>query len=159
MSLGGSNPRNMHDVDAGSGSGTAVVAPTAADAENTTGPKNQLFLGTFIHSKTREDLEYLHDAAIFVDGKGTIIAVEKECDLRKAEEEVYPKLSWTARTTTVHSCKEGQFFFPGFIGEHIYMTSPPPSLSDADPVCQTPTSTQASIPMSASSENQPSSTG
>jgi len=75
-----------------------------------------LFLGSFIHSKSLDELEYLHDAAVCVDGNGVIVAIEKGCDLKKAEETLFPKLGWSAGDVTVKIAKPGQFFFPGFIG-------------------------------------------
>ena len=86
-------------------------------------PQNQLFLGSFIHSKSLEELEFLHDAAICVDSNGKIVAVEQQCDQRKAEEAVYPKLGWTANEVKVNTCQDGQFYFPGFIGKISIMLS------------------------------------
>jgi len=77
---------------------------------------NKLFLGSFIHSSALDTLEYLHGAAVFVDGSGKIAAVEPDCDLARAEQELLPKLGWAREQTTVTACDEGQFFFPGFIG-------------------------------------------
>lgn len=85
--------------------------------------KNQLFLGTFIHSKTRDQLEYLTNAAVCVDTKGTIAAVEKDCDRDAAERILYPRLGWTADTVDVRVCKETEFFFPGFVGEFYGLLS------------------------------------
>ena len=76
-----------------------------------------LFLGSFIHSKTLDKLEYLHDSAVCVDENGIIVAVEKDCDLKKAEEILFSKLGWSTRNVTVKTAKPGQFFFPGFIGK------------------------------------------
>ena len=76
----------------------------------------KLFLGTFIHSSALETLEYHHNAAVCVDEEGTIVAVEYDCDRAKAEEELLPKLGWTREQTAVTACKDGQFFFPGFVG-------------------------------------------
>ena len=77
-----------------------------------------VFLGTFIHSKSLEELEFLHDTAVFVDEKGTIVAVEQGCGQREAEGVVFPKLGWTEDEVTVKLAKPGQFFFPGFIGAY-----------------------------------------
>ncbi|KAI1142922.1 guanine deaminase [Hypoxylon sp. FL0543] len=82
--------------------------------------KNQLFLGLFIHSVELGKLEYIHDAAICVDRSGNIVALETSCDRKKAEEEIYPKLGWTAGDVTVTIAKDGQFFFPGFIDTHLH---------------------------------------
>lgn len=88
-------------------------------------PQNQLFLGSFIHSKSLEELEFLHDAAICVDSNGKIVAVEQQCDQRKAEEAVYPKLGWTANEVKVNTCQDGQFYFPGFIDTHLHASQYP----------------------------------
>ncbi|GJD00731.1 guanine deaminase [Colletotrichum higginsianum] len=76
--------------------------PPAASSSSSSSPsssspatrRNQLFLGTFVHSKTREALEYLHDAAVCVDTSGTIVAVETGYDLARAEAELLPRLGW-----------------------------------------------------------------
>lgn len=77
---------------------------------------NKLFLGTFVHSKTRDELEYLHSTGVFVDETGLIVAIEPECDLTRAREEVFLRLGWENERVQVVVCKPGQFFFPGFIG-------------------------------------------
>ncbi len=76
-----------------------------------------LFLGSFIHSKSLDELEYFHDSAVCIDENGTIVAVEKEYDFKKAEEILFPKLGWSAEDVTVKIAKPGQFYFPGFIGQ------------------------------------------
>ncbi|OLN97382.1 putative guanine deaminase 1 [Colletotrichum chlorophyti] len=95
-------------------------APSRAAAR-----RNLLFLGTFVHSKTRERLEYLHDAAVCVDSEGTIVAVEEGCDRGKAEAELIPRLGWTTGEVDVHVGKDGQFFFPGFIDTHVHASQYP----------------------------------
>lgn len=77
---------------------------------------NKVFLGSFVHSKSREKLEYLDDTGVFVDGKGVIVALERDCDRRKAEDEVIPKLGWEKNHVEIVNAKKGLFFFPGFIG-------------------------------------------
>jgi guanine deaminase len=84
-------------------------------AKSLSGPS--VFLGTFIHSKSLEELEFLHDTAVCVDYKGTIVAIEPGFDQSKAEEVLFPKLGWTKAAVTVNIAKPGQFYFPGFIGE------------------------------------------
>ena len=79
-----------------------------------------LFLGSFIHSKSLDELEYLHDTAICVDQNGVIVAVEPGYNLSKAEEVLFPKLGWKKEEVSVKVAKEGQFFFPGFIGLSHY---------------------------------------
>jgi len=78
-----------------------------------------LFLGSFIHSKSLEELEFLHDTAVCVDDKGVVAAIEqigKGLDQKKAEESIYPRLGWSVGDVSVHIAQPGQFFFPGFIG-------------------------------------------
>lgn len=81
--------------------------------------KNQVFIGTFIHSKKLDELEYLHDTAVCVDKSGKIAAVEPQCDIRKAEETLYRKLGWDAAEVNVTVGMDGEFFFPGFIGMYL----------------------------------------
>ncbi|KAI1876685.1 uncharacterized protein JN550_000757 [Neoarthrinium moseri] len=82
--------------------------------------RNQVFLGSFIHSKKLDELEYLHNTAVCVDKSGKIVAVEAEHDVEKNLDTLYSKLGWDASNVDVHSTKEGQFFFPGFIDTHIH---------------------------------------
>jgi guanine deaminase len=77
----------------------------------------KLFLGSFVHSKALDELEYLHNTAVCVDESGTIVAVEEECDEAKAKETVLPRLGWGEADVEVVKAKDSQFFFPGFIGE------------------------------------------
>lgn len=97
----------------------------AAAAETETGMprpgQKQLFLGTFIHSKTAEALEYLEETAVAVDATGRIVAIEGQCgSQQQAESRIYPRLGWTASDIVVHAAGPGQFFFPGFIDTHIH---------------------------------------
>jgi hypothetical protein len=75
-----------------------------------------LFLGNFVHSKSLDELEFLHETAVCVDDKGVIVAIEKVGDQKKAEETLFPKLGWIVGEVSVRIAKPGQFFFPGFIG-------------------------------------------
>jgi len=75
-----------------------------------------LYLGTFIHSKSLEELEFLHNSGIFVSENGKIVAIEPDCDQVKAEEVIFPTLGWSRGEVFVRVAKAGQFFFPGFIG-------------------------------------------
>lgn len=79
-------------------------------------PRKQLFLGTFVHSKTLAELEYLDGAAVCVNESGTIIAVERDCDAAKAINTLLPSLGWREDEVDIVSTAKGQFFFPGFIG-------------------------------------------
>lgn len=77
-----------------------------------------VFLGTFVHSKSLEELEFLHDTAVFVDEKGTIVAIEQleQGSYPGTEAGFFSKLGWMKDPVTVITAKPGQFFFPGFIG-------------------------------------------
>ncbi|KAK4100221.1 Metallo-dependent hydrolase [Parathielavia hyrcaniae] len=87
--------------------------------------RNKLFLGTFVHSKALDELEYLHNAAVCVDTTGTIVAVEVDCDEPRAREIVLPGLGWDGAEVEVVKAKEGQFFFPGFIDTHLHASQYP----------------------------------
>lgn len=65
-------------------------------------------------------LEYLHNTAVFVDEKGTIVLIEPDCDQEKAEKTLLPTLGWTLGETNFTIAKDGQFFFPGFIGWYLH---------------------------------------
>lgn len=93
---------------------------------------NQVFIGTFIHPAAPNELSYLHDAAVFVDGPtGKIVAIEPAT----ARQDVLERLGWTAETTHVHDPSSGassstksvgkQFFFPGLIDTHIHASQYP----------------------------------
>jgi guanine deaminase len=73
-----------------------------------------IYVGTFIHCKTLGELQIFHNAILCVDESGKIIRIEEDQD------GIY--LAQLTRTPgwekcTVVKAKEGQFFFPGFIGE------------------------------------------
>lgn len=78
--------------------------------------KHSLFLGTFIHSKSLDTLDYLHNTAVFVSENGKIVHVEPDCDQKRAEETLIPQLGWVVEQVDITIAKDGQFFFPGFIG-------------------------------------------
>ncbi|KAL2153786.1 hypothetical protein VTH82DRAFT_4941 [Thermothelomyces myriococcoides] len=82
--------------------------------------RNKVFLGSFVHSKALNKLEYLHQTAVFVDKSGKIIAIEKDCDESKARELIFPRFGWAEADVEVVKAKEEQFFFPGFIDTHIH---------------------------------------
>jgi guanine deaminase len=84
--------------------------------------KNTVYHGTFIHSKALDELEYLHNTAVFVDKEGRIVAIERECDLTTAAlSTTVSKLGWTP-DVSIEALTDGQFFFPGFIGEFAALT-------------------------------------
>lgn len=99
--------------------------PTAAVSETRPPAKNKIFLGTFIHSKTLSELEYLHNAAVAVDSLGTIVAVSPDTDIAKAKSTLLPQLNWPSDDTDMVVAKAGQFFFPGFIDTHLHASQYP----------------------------------
>lgn len=56
------------------------------------------YYGTFVHSKSLEELEISHNTAVFVDENGRIAAVEKNLPSVFAAHEVLVKLGWTGST-------------------------------------------------------------
>lgn len=118
--------------------------------------EKQLFVGTFVHSKALDKLEYLHNTAVAVDQSGTIVAVERDCDELTAKTALLPRLRWAEAEVKVVHANDGQFFFPGFVGELLDSDD---SGTVTDMHGQTPTSTPRSTPMPASLATRPSSTG
>lgn len=100
-------------------------------------PRNQLFLGTFIHCKDKQHLDHLHNTAVFVDGaSGKIVAIEPSCSLAKAEGDLFSKLGWDRENVAVtETAKERQFFFPGFIGECTALSCLSAHLTSTLPTC------------------------
>jgi guanine deaminase len=78
--------------------------------------KPAVYLGTFIHSKSLTEIDILHDAAIFVDEKGKIVAIEKDIKDVDGALSICPKLGWETDEVIARACGREQFFFPGFIG-------------------------------------------
>jgi hypothetical protein len=117
--------------------------------------KPAVYLGTFIHSKSLTEIDVLHDAAIFVDEQGKIVAIEKDIKDVDGALSICPKLGWETEEVIARACGREQFFFPGFIG-----------LSLINAICgacvdlyQTHTFMQANIPMPESLANRPFWTG
>lgn len=82
--------------------------------------KFQVLLGTFIHSQTRSELEYIHNAAVAVDDRGKIVAIAKDCEsLSAARDKVLGETGWNKGDVDIVEAAEGQFFFPGFIGTPV----------------------------------------
>lgn len=87
---------------------------------------NQLFVGTFIHPTAPNELSYLHDTAVFVDGDtGKIVAIEPAT----AREDTLQRLGWSAAQTQTQDASIStstatpggkRFFFPGLIDTHIH---------------------------------------
>ena len=84
-------------------------------------PKRLVVTGTFVHSRSRQELEFMHNTVVCVDGNGKIVAIENASDGNRLEEmalAVIDKLGWDSKDDDIvwHTCEPGQFFFPGFIG-------------------------------------------
>lgn len=77
---------------------------------------NAVYHGTFIHSASLDTLKYLHSTSVFVDASGKIVAIERDSDVVTALSVAVPKLGWKPDSVAIVTIKEGQFFFPGFIG-------------------------------------------
>ncbi|KAK2595958.1 hypothetical protein QQS21_006488 [Conoideocrella luteorostrata] len=88
--------------------------------------KFQILLGTFVHSKSRTELDYLHNAAVAVDTRGQIAAIARDCrSMSDAKDAVLRQTGWKASEADVVECEEGQFFFPGFIDTHVHASQYP----------------------------------
>ncbi|KAM6515870.1 hypothetical protein FALCPG4_014076 [Fusarium falciforme] len=85
-----------------------------------TGLRKQVFAGTFISSKSPQELNYLHNALICVDGEGRIARVDKEPGSVSKLEKTLKTLGWAASEVDIHVAQPGQFFFPGFIDSHVH---------------------------------------
>ncbi|UKZ85410.1 uncharacterized protein TrAFT101_001273 [Trichoderma asperellum] len=80
-----------------------------------------LLLGTFVHSKTQQHLEFLHNAAVAVDEQGKIAAIERDvAEASEAQARLLTQLGWDEAEVDVTVAAEGQFFFPGFVDTHIH---------------------------------------
>lgn len=80
-----------------------------------------LLLGTFVHSKTQQHLEFLHNAGVAVDEQGKIAAIERDvADASEDKTQLLEKLGWNEAEVDVTVAADGQFFFPGFVGESRY---------------------------------------
>lgn len=103
----------------------------------TSGPHTRaLYLGTFIHSISLNELEYLHNFAVCVDENGIISRVTElkgECkDTEDGTLHILNDLGWDHKKVVVHKAPEGGFFFPGFIGILIYRKIQRPLLIRTD---------------------------
>ncbi|KOS21472.1 putative guanine deaminase [Escovopsis weberi] len=78
-------------------------------------------LGTFVHCRTRQELDFFHNAALGVDADGKIAGFVKDRgDVGAARDELLRTLGWDGDEVQVVQAEEGQFFFPGFIDTHIH---------------------------------------
>ncbi|KAI1435268.1 guanine deaminase [Xylaria sp. CBS 124048] len=88
--------------------------------------KNQIFFGTFIHSKSLGQLEYLHSTTVGVDVSGKIVAMETGLGQHEAIQTLCTRLNWSANDVTITVAQgERQFFFPGFIDAHVHAAQYP----------------------------------
>ena len=77
--------------------------------------RKQVFSGTFIHCKNKQELERSIAQFVYVDDKGKIA---RAVDGRKeAIGDGLKKLGWNHDEIDFFEAKSGQFFFPGFIGK------------------------------------------
>lgn len=75
--------------------------------------KKAIYTGTFIHSKSLGEVEFLHETAILVDEAGKIVAVKPFAGSHDA---LLAEVGWVPGEVEVKACGKEQFFFPGFIG-------------------------------------------
>jgi hypothetical protein len=101
---------------------TGQMRVVAATKERIMSPQRKLLLlGTFVHSKTQQHLEFLHNAGVAVDEQGKIAVIERDvADVSEAKERLVKRLGWNEAEVDVTVAAEGQFFFPGFVGEFGY---------------------------------------
>lgn len=92
-------------------------------------PPNQVFLGTFIHPNSPDELEYLHNAAVFVDGAtGRIVAIERDVAVAdRTVDQTLARLGWRAPDAEVLN------ILPGLSRQEDdgSSTSPPPPATTA----------------------------
>ncbi|KAG6016758.1 hypothetical protein E4U43_003159 [Claviceps pusilla] len=89
-------------------------------------PKRLILLGTFIHCKSRSELEYLHHTAAAINEQGRICALVKDRQsVGVARDEILGHLGWRVDEVDVVECGEGEFFFPGFIDTHVHASQYP----------------------------------
>jgi guanine deaminase len=79
-----------------------------------------VYLGTFIHCKSLTEIEILHDAAVFVNEQGKIVAIERDIKDVDAALSHAAKLGWDTQEVIARACGREQFYFPGFIGTPFY---------------------------------------
>jgi guanine deaminase len=75
--------------------------------------KRALYMGTFIHSKSLAEMEYLHDSIVAVDENGKIAAIKSG---KTGKDALLAELGWIEEDVDIKACGKEQFFFPGFIG-------------------------------------------
>ncbi|KAH7136514.1 hypothetical protein EDB81DRAFT_82012 [Dactylonectria macrodidyma] len=89
-------------------------------------PRKKIFLGTFVSSKTRRELQYLHGAAVCVDSDGKIVKVDKDCaSVDIIDDPWLAKLGWERTDVDIYVAEPGQFFFPGFVDSHVHASQYP----------------------------------
>ncbi|KAF4966191.1 hypothetical protein FSARC_6075 [Fusarium sarcochroum] len=90
------------------------------------GLKKQVFVGTFISSKSPKELNYHHNALVCVDGEGRIVKVDTEGgSTDQIEKRLLRILDWQVSEVDIHIAKPGEFFFPGFIDSHVHASQYP----------------------------------
>ncbi|KAI9757783.1 MAG: hypothetical protein M4579_003319 [Chaenotheca gracillima] len=87
---------------------------------------NTIYHGTFIHSRSLQDIEILHDAAVGVDSDGKIDFILKDVPSSAAALKAVGARDGWAGAKVVRTDKN-QFFFPGFIDTHIHASQHPNS--------------------------------
>ncbi|KAK5001199.1 hypothetical protein LTR66_000077 [Elasticomyces elasticus] len=82
--------------------------------------RKAIYLGTFVHCKTLQELEICPNSAIGVDEMGVIAFVDRHV---KDPSSIKSRPGWEDAETVAAS--ESSFFFPGFIDTHIHASQYP----------------------------------
>ncbi|KAM5348440.1 hypothetical protein ACJ41O_008264 [Fusarium nematophilum] len=73
------------------------------------GLKKQVFVGTFIYSKSAKELKYLHNTAVYVDSDGKIVKVDQESgNGDQVEIKQLNKLGWDLSEVDLRVAQPGQ---------------------------------------------------
>lgn len=78
--------------------------------------KKQVFLGRIVHSKSLQELQILHQAAIGITEDGVIEFLDKQVSSPEEASQRYPEFENATFTTL----KPLQFLFPGLIDSHLH---------------------------------------
>lgn len=84
-------------------------------------PQKSIMLGDFVHSRTKNKLEFMYNSGIAVNNEnGKIVDIENSStSMDIAKQKLLQRLHWSEDEVEIYKCEPGQFFFPGFIGTLI----------------------------------------
>ncbi|KAG0345555.1 hypothetical protein BG004_003579 [Podila humilis] len=78
-------------------------------------PIDRIFYGTFIHSQSLKEIEYIKHGLLFIDATGTIVRIERNVPFGALDS----YLGDIPRDKVV-SLTDSQFIIPGFVDTHIH---------------------------------------